>query len=134
MSTATKQFLVHVALVGFGGGAGAIARYLLGGWILHRTENWLFPLSTFVVNLLGCLIAGVLWGVAEHWEMFSAEAKLLLFTGLLGGFTTFSAFGLDTVHLLRRGAYGVAGANMLLSVLCGVGITWLAIWLMTKGK
>jgi CrcB protein len=114
----------QILLVGLGGGIGAIARYKLGGWVLHHTLDWRFPLGTFVVNVLGCLVAGVLMGLAEKHNLFSAEARLLLFTGLLGGFTTFSAFGVETVYLLRRGDAYVAMAYVVLSVICGLALLW----------
>jgi CrcB protein len=118
-----KQFL----LVGLGGALGAIARYVLSGLILHHSTTWRFPLPTFVVNVAGCLVAGVLAGAIERYGVFSQDARLFLFTGLLGGFTTFSAFGVETAGLIRRGEYGVALSYSTLSVLCGVGVLWLAI-------
>ena len=119
----------NILLVGLGGFAGAAARYLLGGWVLHHTLSAKFPWSTFAVNLLGCLIIGLLSGLAERLDWFSPSMRLLLLTGLLGGFTTFSAFGLETVHLLRRGELWMAGAYALASVLACV----FAVWLGMKG-
>jgi CrcB protein len=117
----------QILLVGLGGALGAIARYRLSGLVLHHAMDWRFPLPTFVVNFVGCLVAGVLAGLIERHSLFSAEARLFLFTGLLGGFTTFSAFGVDTAGLMRRGEYGVAFSYAALSVLCGVGAVWLSI-------
>jgi CrcB protein len=118
-----KQLL----LVGLGGALGAIARWRLGGVILRHAADWKFPVSTFLVNLIGCLIAGVLAGLTTKLDLFTADTRLFLFTGLLGGFTTFSAFGLDTVTLLRRGDHGVALAYVLLSVGGGVTGLWLGM-------
>ncbi len=118
----------NILLVGLGGFAGAVARYLLGGWVLHHTLSAKFPWSTFAVNVLGCLVIGVLSGLAERMEWFSPPVRLLLLTGLLGGFTTFSAFGLETVHLLRRGEPTIALAYALGSVL----ICTLAVWIGLK--
>ena len=117
----------QLILVALGGGLGALARYKLGGLVLHHTADWRFPLSTFLVNALGCLVAGVLAGLVERQGMFSPDLRLFLFTGLLGGFTTFSAFGVETVFLLRRGEVGVALAYVVASVLCGVAALWLAM-------
>ena len=119
----------NILLVGLGGFAGAVARYVIGGWVLHHTLSAKFPWSTFAVNLLGCLIIGLLSGLAERLDWFSHSMRLLLLTGLLGGFTTFSAFGLETVHLLRRGELWIAGAYALASVLACV----FAVWLGMKG-
>ena len=121
--------LGSVLLVGVGGFAGSVARYLLGGWLLHHTAQQRFPWSTFAVNVAGCLVIGVLAGLAERHSMFSPGLRLFLFTGLLGGFTTFSAFGLETLFLLRRGEPWVAAAYVGGSVLLGL----LAVWLGMRG-
>ena len=114
-------------IVALGGALGSVARYKLSGYILHHTLDWRFPAGTFAVNVIGCLVAGVLAGLAERHELLGPEARLLLFTGILGGFTTFSAFGLETMYLLKRGELLVAGANIVLSVAAGL----LALWLGT---
>lgn len=113
-------------LVALGGAIGSVARYQLSGLILHRTIDWRFPAGTFAVNILGCLVAGILAGLAAKYEFFSQDTRVFLFTGILGGFTTFSAFGLETVFLLRRGELLVAGCNVALSVVAGVAVLWLA--------
>jgi len=112
-------------LVALGGAFGSVARYKLSGLVLQHTADWRFPAGTFVVNVVGCLVAGVLAGLAEKHDLLSADARLLLFTGVLGGFTTFSAFGLETMYLLKRGDVMVAMANVFLSVAAGL----LALWL-----
>lgn len=112
-------------LVALGGALGSVARFKLSGWVLHQTTHWRFPVGTFAVNLIGCLVAGLLAGMAVKQDLFSAETRLLLFTGLLGGFTTFSAFGLETLLLLKRGEAGVAVANVLVSVVVGLLLAWL---------
>ena len=116
-------------LVALGGAVGSVARYQLSGYVLHHTTDWRFPAGTFAVNVIGCLVAGVLAGLAEKHDMLSAEARLLLFTGLLGGFTTFSAFGLETMHLIKRGDLAVATANVVLSVVAGLVALWLGLGL-----
>jgi CrcB protein len=112
--------LRQMLIVALGGAVGSVARYRLSGWVLHHAIDWRFPLGTFVVNVLGCLCVGLLAGLAVKEDFFSADARLLLFTGLMGGFTTFSAFGLETFYLLRRGEYLVAGSNMVLSMALGM--------------
>lgn len=118
-----KQFL----WVGVGGFLGSIVRYKLGGFILHRSEPWNFPASTFVVNLLGCFAIGILAALVEHHDLFSTTTRLFLFTGVLGGFTTFSAFAYEGTFLLRRGLPGVAGLYALLSVVGGLAAVWFGI-------
>ncbi len=118
------EIMKEILIVGAGGFLGAISRFLLGGWVLRSAIDWKFPLGTFLVNITGCLGAGILAGLVEKRGLFSADARLFLFVGILGGFTTFSAFGLETFNLLRRGALPVAAAYIFLSV--GVGL--LALW------
>ncbi|MFM8229890.1 MAG: fluoride efflux transporter CrcB [Chthoniobacterales bacterium] len=115
---------VNLLLVGLGGFAGAVTRYLLGGWILHHASATKFPWSTFAVNVLGCLVIGLLSGVAERFDAIGPHARLFLFTGLLGGFTTFSAFGFETFFLLRRGEWLVAA----LYAGASVAVCVLAVW------
>jgi CrcB protein len=117
----------HLFLVGLGGAIGAVARWKISAGILHHAADWRFPIGTFVVNVVGCAIAGILAGLVTKREMFSSDVRLLLFTGLLGGFTTFSAFGVETVYLLRRAEYGVAFSYIVLSVAAGIGGLWLAL-------
>ena len=107
-------------LVAAGGAVGSMARYGIGAWVLARTETWAFPLGTFLVNVFGCLIAGVLIGVAEYRNFLTPELRLLIFTGFLGGFTTFSAFGVETVALIERAQYGMAMFYVVSSVICGI--------------
>src|SRR5438270_3179924 len=116
-----KQALI----VGLGGLLGSMARYKIGGVILHHSASWRFPLSTFVVNVVGCFVIGLLAALVEHRDYFSADARLFLFTGLLGGFTTFSAFGYEGIFLLRRGEIVVAAAYAALSLVCGFAAVWL---------
>jgi fluoride exporter len=112
--------LKQILIVGLGGALGSALRYKIGGFALHHTESWNFPLSTFSINVVGCLVIGILAALVEHHDLFSPSIRLLLFTGLLGGFTTFSAFGYETVFLLRRELFAVAAGYVVLSVLGGL--------------
>ncbi|MGN6111848.1 MAG: fluoride efflux transporter CrcB [Luteimonas sp.] len=114
-----------ILLVGIGGFAGSVARYKLGGLVLHLTAQERFPWSTFAINVLGCLVAGVLAGLAEECELFGPDTRLLVFTGLLGGFTTFSAFGLDALFLFRRGEFATALLYAGGSVVVGLAAAWI---------
>ena len=112
--------LKQLLIVALGGAVGSILRYKLGGFALHHTPTWNFPISTFSINVVGCFAIGILAALVEHHDLFSPLVRLLLFTGLLGGFTTFSAFGYEGVFLLRRGLFSVATSYVLLSVLGGL--------------
>ncbi|HWK50817.1 MAG TPA: fluoride efflux transporter CrcB, partial [Steroidobacter sp.] len=105
----------------------------LSGWVLHATPNWRFPAGTFAVNVIGCLIAGLLAGMAVKQDVFTPEARVFLFTGLLGGFTTFSAFGLETLLLLKRGEAGVAVANVVVSIVAGLLVAWVGYGITARG-
>lgn len=114
--------------VGLGGALGSLGRFLLGGWL--ATVSSRFPWSTLVVNVSGCWVLGFLAGGVERWSGCPSQARLFLFTGVLGGYTTFSAFGLESFALLKRGAWGWAAGNILLSVVLGVLAVW-AGWSLT---
>lgn len=107
-------------LVGAGGGAGAITRYAVGTFCSHYFSNARFPLATFLVNISGCFLVGVVAAYLERMELHNAELRLLLITGFLGGFTTFSAFGLETTTLVRAGDYWLAVGNIVGSVCLGL--------------
>lgn len=118
-----------ILLVALGGALGSVSRYRLSGLILHHTVDWRFPAGTFAVNVIGCLVAGVLAGFAEKYDYLSPDARIFIFTGILGGFTTFSAFGLETMFLIKRGELMVASANVILSVVAGLIALWIGFGL-----
>ena len=112
--------MTRVLLVGVGGFAGSVLRYWLSGLAQDAARDSLFPWGTLAVNLLGCLAIGALVQLAEARGAFSAETRLFLATGLLGGFTTFSAFGNETLNLLRDAERGLAAGNVLANVILGL--------------
>jgi len=85
-----------------GGGIGSVIRFLIQQQLNPAKTNE-FPLGTFIVNVLGCLLIGLLWGWSEKATQLNHELKFFLFTGICGGFTTFSAFSQDSIFLLRSG-------------------------------
>jgi CrcB protein len=115
----------ELLLVGSGGFVGSVARYLLSGLVTQMTTASRFPFGTLAVNSLGCLIIGALSGMAEHSGAFSANTRLLLFTGVLGGFTTFSAFAFETWFLGREQAWPLAVVNIVAQVVLGIGAVFL---------
>ena len=120
-------------LIGMGGGLGAILRYLLSGVVQDGSRGTLFPIGTMVVNIAGCFAIGFLSGLVDTRAVFSPETRLFLFIGLLGGFTTFSTFGNETVNLLRGGENLLAMVNLGVSVFAGLAAVWLgralALWI-----
>lgn len=118
--------MLHTLLVGIGGFLGAIARYQFGGWVMHHTMQSKFPWSTFAVNVAGCFVIGALSALTEKFDIISHSVRLFLFTGILGGFTTFSAFGFETAYLLRRGEVMLAVVYAGGSVCAGLAALWIA--------
>jgi CrcB protein len=111
--------------VGLGGFIGSIARYAVAVSLTPAAPGR-FPWATFTVNCVGCLLIGLLAGMLSRAPV-PETVRLFLVTGLLGGFTTFSAFGLESVALLRRGEFGLALLYMLGSVLVGIAAVWLGL-------
>ena len=112
-------------LVGLGGFLGTVLRYGLGGLIGRWKAGWTFPLETLVINVVGCLVLGLLAGLSESRGIFAGTTRAFLFIGVLGGFTTFSTFGYETFQLLRDGQWPAAGLSTLLQLGLGVGGVWL---------
>jgi len=117
--------MYQVMLVALGGAIGSAARFTLSGLVLRYSLDWRFPLPTFTVNIIGCLVIGMLAGLASKEGFISPDMRVLLFTGLVGGFTTFSAFGLETLVLLREGHVGIAAAYIVSSIVVGLVLMWL---------
>ena len=118
-------------LVGAGSFIGGILRYLVSIPFLHKYPHG-FPWGTLIVNILGCLAIGILYGYAERWH-FPKEWRLFLATGILGGFTTFSSFSNETVTLFNNGNYAYATVYVIASVVIGLGATFLGLYLMRMG-
>ena len=116
----------NLLAVGLGGFLGAIARYTMGGFVDSRLSTR-FPWGTLAVNVLGCLMIGVILGWISSRETVSKTTELFLVTGILGSLTTFSTFGHDTINLIRQGAVGPAVGNVALNV--GVGLVAVTVGL-----
>jgi CrcB protein len=119
-------------LVGAGGFLGSVARYLLGGWVQRLAQDSWFPYGTMAVNLLGCLIIGVLAGLAESRGMLTPNSRAFLLLGVLGGFTTFSSLSYDTTALFSDGRIGAALINITLQVILGISLTLLSYHLIQR--
>jgi CrcB protein len=111
--------MLRIMLVGLTGLAGTLCRYWLSGAVSRRYGE-AFPAGTLAVNLLGCFAAGLLFHFMQERNAFSETARGAVFVGLLGGFTTFSAYGLQTFTLLREGRVGLAALNVVASNLLGL--------------
>jgi CrcB protein len=105
-------------LVLLGGGIGSLARYSFSGWV-HGKYAGIFPLGTLTVNLVGSFLIGVLWALFESATM-NPTLRVFLFVGILGGFTTFSTYSLETLSLLRDGEVRTALINILVNNVGGI--------------
>lgn len=100
------------------GAAGTVARYALGGFF-QRSIGREFPLGTAVVNIIGCLLFGLLWALAQNRLTISSQARIVIFIGFFGAFTTFSSFMYETAQLLHDSQFIGAAANILLQNILG---------------
>ena len=107
--------MTQALLVAFGGAIGSVLRYYVGQWAL-RAMGPSFPWGTLTVNVVGCFVIGVFAEMIARRFDASPELRLLLLTGFLGGFTTFSAFSLDAISLFERGAVMAGAIYMIASV------------------
>lgn len=117
--------MTNILLVGVGGFLGSALRYLVGGYVQQFSKSVNFPYGTLAVNLVGCFLIGFLAQLAESRGAFTNEARLFVFIGILGGFTTFSSFGNETLNLMRDNQMLSAFANIGANVMLGL----LAVWL-----
>lgn len=111
--------------VGLGGFVGAIMRYLVSGWAQQASHAAKFPYGTLAVNVIGCLVLGMLTEIPEGRGVFSPEARLLVLVGMLGAFTTLSTLGNETLSLAREGASLMALGNVAANLLLAPGMVWL---------
>ena len=115
-----------ILLVGAGGFVGAVARYLVGGWV-QRLLPAAFPYGTLAVNVLGSLLLGAVYELGTARGALDPQLRLMLAVGVLGAFTTFSTFSLETLNLLREGSVLMAGANVLTNILVCLAAVWLGV-------
>ena len=113
-----------------GGGLGAAARYLLF-MLVQRFSSQAFPYGTLAVNLVGSFLIGYLWALFEGTRL-TGEWKLFIFTGFLGGFTTFSTFAREATQLMKVGEYKTALTYMLVSNVVGIALVVLGFMLARK--
>ena len=113
-------------LAGLGGFLGSALRFAFGGFVQNWSGSIRFPFGTLAVNLIGCLVIGFLSQLAEARGILNADMRTLVFIGVLGGFTTFSAFGNETINLWRDGENVLASANIAAHLVLCLGAIWLS--------
>lgn len=112
-----------ILLIGVGGGIGSIGRYLIQVLITRHFAST-FPAGTLVVNITGCFIIGLLFGLVNRHAWLTMEWRLFLITGICGGYTTFSSFSYESISLIREGNYLYFISYVLLSVALGLLATF----------
>lgn len=113
--------LKNILLVGLGGAAGSMLRYAFSVWFKHTN----FPLATFLVNIIGSFVIGIVFAYALRSENFATNWRLFLAAGICGGFTTFSAFSLESMSLLQQQRIGMFFLYVIGSIMLGLAATWL---------
>jgi CrcB protein len=116
--------MARILVIGLGGFIGAIARYGMSA-LVHRHLSSAFPYGTLVVNLVGCVALGGVLYLVEDRSVLGPEARAFLVIGLIGGFTTFSSFGYETLNLLEDGHHWRALLNVAANVILGLAGVWL---------
>ena len=115
-------------LVARGGGIGACLRYGAGLWWFRPSMS--FPWQTWWINIIGCFAAGIFFAFSQKFPVLQQEARLFLMVGILGGFTTFSSFGLETFQLFRQGQTVLALSYALSSLVVGVIVLGIGFYLL----
>jgi CrcB protein len=115
--------MLKTVLIGLAGLVGTLFRYWLSGFVA-RQYGETFPWGTMAVNLVGCFLAGAVFYLTEERFLISPTTRTIILIGLLGGFTTFSSYGLQTFTLLRDGEFGLATLNVAASNVFGLLMVW----------
>jgi CrcB protein len=118
----------NLILIACAGAVGTVGRVLLSGWI-NRLGGEKFPWGTLTVNLLGCLLFGFLFALAEEKQWITPRLRLVLLSGFLGAFTTFSAFGFETMTLIRSQHWLLALANVGVQNILGITAVFVGVYL-----
>jgi CrcB protein len=120
---ASKNTMLKTILIGLAGLTGTLLRYWLSG-LVARQYGETFPWGTMSVNMVGCLVTGAVFHLTEERFLVSPTLRTVILIGLMGGFTTFSSYGLQTFTLLRDGEFGLATLNVGVSNLFGLLMVW----------
>lgn len=121
--------LKSILLVGAGGALGSILRYLTSLWINRHTDAH-FPWATFVVNIIGSFLIGLLFGYLEKQQIANENIKYLFITGFCGGYTTFSTFAIENTGLIQSQHTITAFVYIALSIVTGLAAVWFGLFLM----
>ena len=118
----------QLILVTMGGGIGSVFRYLTSIWVAKHFPHT-FPISTLVVNVIGCFVMGVLINMSGKYAFFGNGLRALLIVGFCGGYTTFSTFSAENLRLYETGSYGILVFYVTASIILGFAALWLGSFL-----
>lgn len=118
-----------VLCVFLGGGIGSVLRYVIS--LCFTANNSTFPVSTFIANLIGCFAIGIFYAFTAKLG-WSDNFRLLLTTGICGGFTTFSTLSYESLNLFKSGCYSVFLLYIIGSILLGIASVWLGFFVVSK--
>ncbi len=122
--------MLNCFAVALGGAIGSVLRYLIG--LIPVKEQFLFPIKTFAINVIGCFVIGLVTALALKSNNLNPKLVLFLKVGICGGFTTFSTFALESSNLLKDGHVGFAALYMFLSMAVGIGFVLMAELIVRK--
>ncbi|REJ82432.1 MAG: fluoride efflux transporter CrcB [Bacteroidetes bacterium] len=115
--------LKYYLLVGTGGAVGSVLRFMISNMMYNSVENHSFPWATLMVNLLGSFVIGFFAGMG-HSGLMNINYNLLFISGLLGGFTTFSAFSMESLHMLQMQQFTILFAYIACSLIGGIALAY----------
>ena len=122
--------MLNCLAVAFGGAIGSVLRYLIG--LIPVKEQFLFPIKTFAINVIGCFVIGLVTALALKSNNLNPKLVLFMKVGICGGFTTFSTFALESSNLLKNGHIGIAALYMFLNIAVGISFVLLAELIIKK--
>ena len=122
---------LQILIIALGGALGTLARYFSAVWVSGLTRHYDFPWGIFVCNVLGSFLVGIFAGLILAKVELGTLWRIFLIVGFCGGFTTFSSFSLDTIHLFRGGDVGLAFVNMGASLVCCLAATYIGLKLVS---
>ena len=119
--------IMKIIMVGIGGFAGSVSRYLVSLLSAELIKTQLIPYDTLIVNVTGCLMIGFLGGLLETRTIFNPEVRALVIVGFLGGFTTYSTFGYEILTIFRQGEMAAVFTHLVLHLVLGLGAVFFGL-------
>lgn len=113
-------------LIGIGGFIGSVSRYY-SQQVISKIFSSALPYGTLIVNIVGCFLIGIIYGLSERGNLLTPEWRLFLATGICGGFTTFSTFSYESIRLIQDGEFFILSLYVAISIIIGFAATYLGM-------